>query len=166
MKKLIALSVLAVLVFYGSAFAEDKGSRSSAGAGDVSMDKTAIQDSMSQYIRAKTSSENNTYAIEGVGAKFDYIHSGVNEKDGLYVSCADFRAGDDVYDIDYYVEEKDGNFEVIKEVLHRKNGEEINKVLYQEGEKKGSGMMERKGSGMKEEKKGSGMTQEKKGSGY
>lgn len=158
MKKWIALSIFAVLVFSGSSFAEDKGSRSSIGSGDVSIDKTAIQDSMSQYIRAKTSPQTNTYAIEGVGAKFDYIHSGVKEMDGLYVSCADFRAGKNVYDIDYYVAKKDGEYKVTKEVLHKKNGEEINKVLYQEGEKKGSGMME--------EKKGSGMMEEKKGSGY
>jgi len=165
MKKLIALSVLAVLVFYGSAFAEDKGSRSAADAGAVDIDKTAIHDAMSQYIHAKTSPETNTYAVEGVGAKFDYIHSGVNEKDGLYVSCADFKAGDDVYDVDYYVKEKEGNYEVVKEVLHKKNGETIDRMLYQENEKKGSGMTEKKGSGMMEEKKGSGMMEEKKGSG-
>lgn len=156
MKKWIALSVLAVLVFCGSAFAEDKGSRSTADAGEVNIDKTAIQDAMSRYIHTKTSPDTKAYAIDGVEAKFDYIHSGVKETDGLYVSCADFRAGDDVYDVDYYVAKKDGKYEVTKEVLHKKNGEDINKVLHQEGEKKSSGMMEKKGSGMMEEKKGSG----------
>ena len=165
MKKWIVLSMLGVLVLCGSSFAEDKGSRAGAGTSDVSIDKVFIQDSMSQYIQSKTSPDTNTYDIEGVAAKFDYIHDGVNKKDGLYVSCADFKAGDDVYDIDYYVKEKEGDFEVVKEVLHKKNGETINRVLYYENEKKGSGATEKKGSGMMQEKKGSGMMEEKKGSG-
>lgn len=156
MKKWILLSLLAVLVFSGRSFAQVKGSRSTTNAGKVDIDKAAIQGVMSQYIHTKTSPETNTYAIDGAEAKFDYIHSGVKEADGLYVSCADFKAGDEVYDIDYYVEEKDGEYEVVKEVLHKKNGKDINKVLHQESENKGSGMTEKKGSGMTEEKKGSG----------
>jgi hypothetical protein len=166
MKKWIVFSMLGVLVLCGSSFAEDKGSRSGSSSSEVEIDKATIQGAMSQYINAKTSPDTGAYDIAGTAAQFDYIHSGVDQKNGLYVSCVDFKSGKNVYDIDYYVAEKDGNYEVVKEVLHKKNGETINKVLYQKDEKKGSGMMEeKKGSGMLHEKKGSG-EMEKKGSGY
>ncbi len=93
--------------------------------------KAAVQKSMSDYIAEKSTKNEGKYDIKGESTAFDYIHDGVSKKDGLHVSCADFKLNDDVYDIDYYVKEEGEEFTVVKEVLHKKNGEEVNEVLWE-----------------------------------
>ncbi len=105
-------------------------------AGDI--DKEAVQGAMTNYIEVKTASGGGVYDINGVVAELDYLHSGVKEKDGLFVSCADFKANGDVYDIDYYVSAKDGEYTVIKEVFHKKNGKKVNEDLW-DGDAKDDG---------------------------
>jgi hypothetical protein len=95
------------------------------------VDKSQVQGAMSAFIEEKTAQGGGAYDIKGVSAEFDYIHSGVDKKwSGLYVSCADFKAGTDVYDIDYYVSKENGELKVVKEVLHKKNGKKVNEVLW------------------------------------
>ncbi len=95
-------------------------------------DKGAIQSAMNTYIQEKTSADGGTYLLDGQKADFDYLHDGVKVKDDIYISCADFKMGSDVYDLDYYVRKINGKPTVVKEVLHKKNGEKIDKVLWQE----------------------------------
>lgn len=121
MKKryLIALTLL-ILVFCSINISIAKG-----------VDKEKVQGAMTKYIEAKTAQNNGVYNIKGVDAEFDYIHSGVDTKGSLYVSCADFKSGSNVYDIDYYVTVEHGEFSVVKEVLHKKNGKKVDEVLWQ-----------------------------------
>ncbi len=96
-------------------------------------DKAGAQAAMQSFIDERVASEGGTYSIKGVSTEFDYIHEGVGERDGLLVSCADFKAGGDVYDIDYYVAEEGGVYTVVREVLHKKNKKEVNEVLWRAG---------------------------------
>ncbi|MEE8184834.1 MAG: hypothetical protein V3T96_00335 [Thermodesulfobacteriota bacterium] len=97
-------------------------------------DTRAVQGAMDRFIQDKLAKQGGTYEIRGIKAEFDYLHAGVEEEDGLFVSCADFKVGDDVYDIDYYVKAEDDKYTVVKEVLHKKNGKLINEVLWQPGQ--------------------------------
>lgn len=94
-------------------------------------DKKLVQGAMENFIRGKLSSQGGLYEIKGVKAEFDYLHSGVKEDGSLFVSCADFKAGNDVYDIDYYVKSTDGKYIVVKEIFHKKNGKPVDDVLWQ-----------------------------------
>lgn len=96
----------------------------------VAADKKAVRAAMVEYIEAKT--VDGVYLIENEATSLDYIHSGVSEEEGLYVSCADFKKAGDTYDIDYYVMEEDGKYVVVKEALHKRNGKKIGRVLWQQ----------------------------------
>ena len=76
-------------------------------------------------------SNDGFYNIEDSNFEYDYLHDGLKIEDGLYVSCADFKSGDMVNDVDIYVKEQEGNYVVVKEVLHKKNGEEVNEVIWE-----------------------------------
>lgn len=94
-------------------------------------DKDAIQNAMSVYIQEKTVSEGGTYLVEGTKAEFDYLHDGVKAKKDTYISCADFKVGEDVYDLDYYVKYVGDKPTVMKEVLHKINGKEVSRTLWE-----------------------------------
>ena len=96
-------------------------------------DAAGARAAMLGFIEERVASQGGVYAIKGVSAEFDYLHEGVDERDGLFVSCADFKAGGDVYDIDYYVKEEGGVYTVVREVLHKRNKEEVNTVLWRLG---------------------------------
>lgn len=95
------------------------------------MEKADVQSTMNAYIQTKLSSEGGTYDIEGVKSQFDYLHEGVDQKGDIYISCADFKSGNDVYDVDYYVDYVNGQLMVVKEVLHKKNGTKVNRTLWE-----------------------------------
>ncbi len=118
-KSLITISILFMLLFGISVVQAD----------DV--DNKLVQEAMDNYIKGKLSSQGGLYEIKGVKAEFDYLHSGVKEDGSLFVSCADFKAGTDVYDIDYYVKNTDGKYIVVKETFHKKNDKPVNDVLWQ-----------------------------------
>ena len=98
------------------------------GCATQTVDNKGVQTAMNDFIQAKLSAD-SMYTVADQQTTFDYLHDGVKEKDGLFVSCADFKAGDDIIDVDYYVKETNGNYEVVKEVYHKKNGVEVNEVL-------------------------------------
>jgi hypothetical protein len=96
-------------------------------------DTAGVQAAMKGFIEERMAGQGGAYSIKGVSAEFDYLHDGVDERDGLFVSCADFKAGDDVYDIDYYVKAEGGVYTVVREVLHKRNKEEVGTVLWRLG---------------------------------
>jgi hypothetical protein len=116
---LITLTILIMLLF-GISFVQADDN-----------DKKLVQGAMENFIRGKLSSQGGLYEIKGVKAEFDYLHSGVKEDGSFFVSCADFKAGNDVYDIDYYVKSTDGKYIVVKEIFHKKNGKPVDDVLWQ-----------------------------------
>lgn len=160
-KVLVTMCLVLALIMTGGVFASEKSSDSGQKKGSTGdkwgnygsgVDKAAIQAAMLKYIAHKTNYD-QTYNLDGRKVTFDYLHGGLKEKGGLYISCVDFKAGRDVYDVDYYVREKKGNHKVVKEVLHKKNGKAINKVLWSKTGKKCSGYEKKSSS---DEKKGSG----------
>ena len=99
---------------------------------NISSDNIAgAQTVMNIYIQNKLTSGGDKYDIDGFQAEFDQLHSNIEVKNDLYVSCADFKTEKGLMDIDYYVR-KNGNFyEMVKEVFHKRNGEIINKILWE-----------------------------------
>lgn len=95
-------------------------------------EKLAIQSTMNDYIQTKLASGGGTYDIEGTKSQFDYLHDGVKQDGDIFISCADFKSGTDVYDIDYYVKDVNGQLKVVEEVFHKKNGDKVNRTLWQE----------------------------------
>jgi hypothetical protein len=93
--------------------------------------KARAQAAMQEFIDAKLAEGNNSYMIEDKAGMYDYLHEGVNFKDGMYVSCADVKVGNDIYDIDYYVKKENGNYTVVREVLHKIKGEKVNRLLWE-----------------------------------
>lgn len=90
-----------------------------------------IKTAMQTYVDAKLAAGNNVYAIGDLEGTYDYLHDGIKEKYGNHVSCADVKVGEDVYDVDLYVAETESGFAVVKEVLHQKNGEAVNELLWE-----------------------------------
>lgn len=93
----------------------------------ASVDTAAIQQAMTDYIHE----QGDSLTVDGQTVSFDYLHESLKTKNGMYLSCADFKApSGDVYDIDYYVEASDGEPTVQKVVYHKKNEETINETLW------------------------------------
>jgi len=122
--------ILLVIVFAGIVASCKKQEQEQVKEKEI--DKVAVQTAMDSFIQEKLSTQEGTYDIKGVNAKFDYLHDGVKESDGLFVSCADFKAGEDVYDIDYYVRTENEKSSVVKVMFHKKNGEIVDEVLWQQ----------------------------------
>jgi hypothetical protein len=93
-------------------------------------EKEKIQSVMKGFVRAKLVQNNNIYKIENLDGVFDHFHEGIKKQGGMYVTCADVKVGADIYDIDYYVKEENGRYTVVREVLHKKNDEKIDKLLW------------------------------------
>jgi hypothetical protein len=101
-------------------------------SGKMSTDeKTKVQGAMKVFVDDKLAKDGNVYKIEDKSGVFDYLHEGVKKSGDMHVSCADVKVDNDVYDIDYYVMNENGNYTVMKEVLHKINKEEINRTLWE-----------------------------------
>jgi hypothetical protein len=101
-------------------------------SGKMSADeKTKVQGAMKEFVDDKLAKDSNVYSIEDKIGNFDYLHEGVKKSGDMYVSCADVKVGNDVYDIDYYVKKENGQYTVMKEVLHKINKDKINRTLWE-----------------------------------
>lgn len=56
---------------------------------------------------------------------FDHVHQGVNKVNGEYVACVDFQREGKTYDVDFFVQPRDGGWEVTRLRVHKINGQEI-----------------------------------------
>ena len=88
---------------------------------------TPVNAAITEYIFARTDA--GVYYVGDVATRFDFIHSDVTKKNGLYVSCADFNRGSIIYDIDFYLFKEGDTYRVVKEVLHKVDGKTVNRVL-------------------------------------
>lgn len=96
----------------------------------AALDIAAVQSVMQDYIERATDA-GGTMTIQGMQATFDHLHEGLETREGLYASCADFTTPDgNTYDLDYYVDASGGDLEVAKVVFHKKNGESVNEVFW------------------------------------
>lgn len=92
--------------------------------------KDKIQAVMMRYVNKKLSKNNNVYKIEDINGVFDHMHERVKNEDGSYASCSQVNAGNDVFIINFHVKEENGRYSVVKEVLYKKNDEEVNRILW------------------------------------
>lgn len=83
------------------------------------------------YIKSKSEAGGENYPILGQMANFSGLMKSLHLDEGNYVTSANFKAGDDFYTIEYHVDWRAGAFYVEREVLVKKNGEPMNKVLFE-----------------------------------
>ncbi|RME19687.1 MAG: hypothetical protein D6800_13990 [Candidatus Zixiibacteriota bacterium] len=91
----------------------------------------AARAAMNKYITETLVANDSLFPVDSMMGKFDHLHDGTKAMDGEFVSCADVTVGQDTYDVDLYVKDTGGAYAVVKEVLHKKNGEPVNKVLWE-----------------------------------
>ena len=132
-KTTLALLALTVLAFGCSKSGQSgKTDADSTMAETAAHDNEAIQAVAAAYVDAKLAAADSMYVIGDKSGAYDYMHDGVREMDGWFVSCIDVLVGDDVYDVDLYVMmHDDGSYMVGREVLHTINGEESGMVLWE-----------------------------------
>lgn len=118
-KKTVLISALCCIVFMGvyPAFAAD-------------INKTAAQAVMKAHIDKKVAAGNGAFVVKGVKTAFVKMHKDVLNKDGFLVSCAEFKAGNNLYDVDIYARGSGSQYVVVMEVLHKKNGQEAGERLW------------------------------------
>jgi len=98
----------------------------------VAVDTSALQQAMTDYIHQR----GDSLRVDGQTVSFDYLHESLKTKDGMYLSCADFKApSGDVYDIDYYVDASGDEPNVQKVVYHKKNEKAVNETLWTRAQK-------------------------------
>lgn len=70
---------------------------------------------------------NNSKTGESLNLNYDYVHESVKKTDdGRFFACVDFTDNTgNVYDLDFYLEEKDEELKVNEIVIHKKNGKSI-----------------------------------------
>ena len=69
--------------------------------------------------------------IEGKRASFDYLQSTVRKTDEYYYSCAEFNAMNNLYGLNFFVQKNEEQFEVVKVIIHTKNGRRIDEVVWE-----------------------------------
>ena len=153
MKRVIILFTVIFFLTSGLVFASEKGSTLGKGRKIISSTKAGAQAAILKHLQHRTCKKGGC-SLGNVKAEFDYLHGGIKKKGAYYISCVDFIAGGDTYDVDYYVQNIKGRFKVKKEVLHKKNGEIVNKILWkwspednQKGSQEKGSTHEHKGSG-------------------
>ncbi len=92
--------------------------------------KETIKAAMKVYVDKKLAENNNVYKIENINGVFDHMHKKVKKEGGSYASCASVKVGKKTYIVIYHVKEENGKYSVVKEVLHKENEEEVNKLLW------------------------------------
>jgi hypothetical protein len=89
--------------------------------------RTESQTAMTSHITSNTYDGKYVIydAVDGKLLKLDFksLHKGIVKKGDFYVSCADFADNTgNLYDLDFLVGEKDGQFSVIQALVHSVNG--------------------------------------------
>lgn len=95
-------------------------------------EKTAVSKAITDYVQ-KDQQLKGSFLIkdEKVGAvrelKFDHVHAGVDPTaDGRYVACVDFKEGNKVLDLDFYLKPASaGKFEISDIRIHKIDGKDV-----------------------------------------
>jgi len=126
--------VLSALFMAGLLIGCQSGSEQSAQeeASTAAVDTSSLQQAMTDYIHQR----GDSLTVDGRTVSFDYLHESLKTKEGMYVSCADFKApSGDIYDIDYYVDASGDEPNVQKVVYHKKNEKTVNETLWTRAQK-------------------------------
>jgi len=99
-------------------------------SGSSPIDRAGIQGTILAHIHSKMAPITDNYYIDGIEVDFDYIHEAIVKDEEYYISAATFTAGEDVYEISFYVRDISGLYVVEKEILNKKNKNIMSKVLW------------------------------------
>lgn len=104
-----------------------------APAEEVSAEKkTAVKKAIAAYIQRDQAikgafliKDNNSNAVRDL--KFDHVHDGVHPVEGgQYYACVDFKEGEKVLDLDFYLKPtSSGDLEVSNIVIHKIDGKKV-----------------------------------------
>lgn len=103
-----------------------------AGDGGQEVDPETA-DAVRQRIEARLETRNDTLRIprpgdqDTVALAFDHVHETVRSTPGgRYAACVDFHGPDgEVWDLDYYVDDETGEFEIEDVVIHKVGDETV-----------------------------------------
>lgn len=119
-----ALSLVClVLVWVGAARAEENPAQSGA-----------VKQAIKEYVEQDTALK-GAFLIKDPKSSavreldFDHIHDSVHEtQPGAYYACVDFKEGEKILDLDFYLKETSaGRFEVSDIVIHKVDGKDVTK---------------------------------------
>lgn len=94
--------------------------------------KAAVKKAITEYIQQDQSikgafliKDKNSKAVREL--KFDHVHDGVHQiEGGQYYACVDFKEGEKVLDVDFYVKPAtSGDLKVSNIVIHKVDGKKV-----------------------------------------
>ncbi len=92
-----------------------------------------LEGAVNRYVYVKTSTGIDGYDINEAVVEYVGIKDGPKEVGGGFKYCATFKRGSDYYDVDFYIAEKNGTYNVVKESLHKRNDRHVNNTLWEAG---------------------------------
>lgn len=120
MRRLLTFTALAATTTLWSAACRSRADQ--AAAPDVKATITAAIQSQGDSLTVTDPASGQLITLG-----FDHVHESVTATPGgRHVACVDFQAADGrVFDVDYYVGQRDGNPEVQDHVVHKVDGREV-----------------------------------------
>lgn len=83
------------------------------------------------FIDVGTDLDDGSYSIGQYDAKFVSFGEEVKVDGDLSSVSVKFKSKGQILDVDFYVETTSGNYSVVKEVLHKVNGELVDRTIYE-----------------------------------
>ena len=90
-----------------------------------------LQGAVNRYVYLKSSTGVDGYDINDTIVEYVGFREGPEEVGGGFKYCATFKKDSDYYDVDFYIVEKNGTYNVVKESLHKMNDMQVNISLWE-----------------------------------
>lgn len=119
------------LAVAGTVIASEKNAAPGEEKADM-VAKVGVQAAVLDFISDDACEVHGICKFGTIRARYSRLIDEVEKKDGFYVAHAEFAAGKSIFSIAYYVEERDGSYTVVKEVILARNGEPVNEVMWEE----------------------------------
>ena len=134
-KRVCIIMAFVYLAVAGTVIASEKNAATVEEKADL-VAKVSVQAAVLDFISDEACEVHGICKFGTIRARYSSLLDKVEKKDGFYIAHAEFAAGKSVFTIAYYVEERNGSYTVVKEVILARNGEPVNEVLWEEGSAK------------------------------
>lgn len=129
-KRVLIVMAFVYLAVAGTGTASEKNA-GAGGEADAAATKVGVQAAVLDYINEEACEVHGICKFGTIMARYSRLLDGVEKKDGFYVARAEFRAGKNIFTIEYHVKEQDGSYTVAKEIVLARNGDPVNEVLWE-----------------------------------
>jgi len=130
-KRVLIVMAFVYLAVAGTVIASEKEAVTGAEKVDL-VAKVGVQAAVLDFIGDEACEVHGVCKLGTIRARYSRLLDEVEKKDGFYVAHAEFAAGKSIFNVAYYVEERDGSYTVVKEVILARNGEPVNEVMWEE----------------------------------